>query len=197
MVRTSQQGDTRQRILEVALELFHEQGYSGTSIRDIAQRMAITKAAVYYHFPSKESLLAELLSPAMTRVSRVLAEAGEATTPKQRRALVTALVDVVGEVGPQVVVMLSDPGVSVHLHRLAIDSSLPQRVGEALIGPLPDDPEQAAAARLLAACAIGCLPAGIEAWRRDHPGETTLDAAAKATLVQAMLAVIESPLTPA
>jgi TetR/AcrR family transcriptional regulator, regulator of cefoperazone and chloramphenicol sensitivity len=193
MVRTPQPGNTRERILEVALELFHDQGYAGTSIRDIAQRMAITKAAVYYHFPSKESLLAELLTPAMTRVSRVLAEAGEITTPEQRRALVTALVDVVGEVGPQVVVMLSDPGVGSHLRRLATDSSLPQQVGEALIGPLPADPEQAAAARLRAACAIGCLPAGIEAWRREHPGKAKLDAAAKVVLVQAVLAVIESP----
>jgi TetR/AcrR family transcriptional regulator, regulator of cefoperazone and chloramphenicol sensitivity len=193
MVRTPQPGKTRERILEVALELFHEQGYAGTSIRDIAQRMAITKAAVYYHFPSKESLLAELLTPAMTRVSRVLAEAGAITTPEQRRTLVTALVDVVGDVGPQVVVMLSDPGVGSHLRRLATDSSLPQQVGEVLIGPLPDDPEQAAAARLRAACAVGCLPAGIEAWRREHPGKATLDGAAKAILVQAVLAVIESP----
>lgn len=193
MVQKPQPGNTRERILEVALELFHEHGYAGTSIRDIAQRMAITKAAVYYHFPSKESLLAELLSPAMTRVSRVLSDAGEVTTPEQRRALVTALVDVVGDVGPQVVVMLSDPGVGSHLRKLANDSSLPQQVGEALIGPLPDDPEQAAAARLRAACAVGCLPAGIEAWRREHPGKATLDGAAKAILVQAVLAVIESP----
>jgi AcrR family transcriptional regulator len=192
MVRTAQQGGTRERILEVALELFHERGYAGTSIRDIADRMEFTKAAVYYHFPSKKSLLAELLTPAMTRVQSVLAEADRVRTPAQRRSLVTALVDVVGEIGPQVVVMLSDPAVGSHLRRLANESSLPQRVGDALIGSIPDDPELAAAARLRAACAIGCLPAGIEAWGRANRGKTRLDDQAKSVLVQAMIAVIES-----
>lgn len=192
MVRTAQLGSTRERILEVALELFHERGYAGTSIRDIADRMEFTKAAVYYHFPSKESLLAELLSPAMTRVRSVLAEAGQVRTPEQRRSLVTALVDVVGEIGPQIVVMLSDPAVGSHLRKLANESSLPQQVGEALVGPMPDDPELAAAARLRAACAVGCLPAGVEAWGRANPGKTRLDGRAKSVLVRAMIAVIES-----
>ena len=192
MVRTAQQGSTRERILEVALELFHERGYAGTSIRDIADRMKFTKAAVYYHFSSKESLLAELLTPAMTRVRGVLAEAGPVRTPDQRRSLVTALVDAVGDIGPQVVVMLSDPAVGNHLRRLASESSLPQQVGDALLGPVPDDAALAAAARLRAACAIGCLPAGIEAWGRANPGKTRLDGQAKAVLVQAILAVIES-----
>ncbi|HEX6338993.1 MAG TPA: TetR/AcrR family transcriptional regulator [Jiangellaceae bacterium] len=192
MVRTAQLGSTRERILEVALELFHERGYASTSIRDIADRMEFTKAAVYYHFPSKESLLAELLSPAMTRVRSVLAEAGQARTPEERRSLVTALVDVVGEIGPQIVVMLSDPAVGSHLRRLANESSLPQQVGDALVGPIPDDPELAAAARLRAACAVGCLPAGVEAWGRANPGKTRLDHRAKSVLVRAMIAVIES-----
>ncbi|MGH8828945.1 MAG: TetR family transcriptional regulator, partial [Jiangellaceae bacterium] len=48
MVRAAQVGNTRDRILHVALELFAQQGYSGTSIRDIAERMGMTKAAVYY-----------------------------------------------------------------------------------------------------------------------------------------------------
>lgn len=192
MVRTAQPVSTRERILEVALELFHERGYAGTSIRDIADRMEFTKAAVYYHFPSKESLLSELLTPAMTRVRSVLADAGRVRTPEQRRPLVTALVEVVGDIGPQVVVMLSDPAVGNHLRKLANESSLPQQVGDVLVGPIPDDPRLAAAARLRAACAIGCLPAGIEAWGRANPGKTRLDDQAKSVLVQAILAVIES-----
>ncbi|HEY3674033.1 MAG TPA: helix-turn-helix domain-containing protein, partial [Acidimicrobiia bacterium] len=41
-------GDTRERILAVANELFIEQGYEGTSLREIADRLDITKAALYY-----------------------------------------------------------------------------------------------------------------------------------------------------
>ncbi len=193
MVRTAEAGNTRERILQVALDLFGRQGYSGTSIRDIANRMGMTKAAVYYHFPSKENLLADILTPAMTRVGHVLTTAGQVRTSEQRRALVTALVDVVGEVGPQVVVMLSDLAVGTHLRTLTGESSLPQKVGAALLGPPPQDPRAAAAARIRAACAVGCLPAGIAAWRRDNPGATALDDDAKAVLVETVLAVIEVP----
>lgn len=183
---------TRERILEVALDLFGTYGYEGTSIRDISDRMGITKAAVYYHFPSKESLLAEVLAPAMTRVRQVLTDVGTVTTRQQRRTLATAIVDVVGDAGPQVVVLLSDPAVGAHLRELTGNGLLPQQVGEALIGPLPDDPADATRARIRAACAVGCLPAGIEAWMRENPGRATLDDDAKAVLVETVLAVVEA-----
>ena len=185
-------GSTRERILAVALELFGARGYEGTSIRDIADRMGMTKAAVYYHFPAKESLLAELLGPATTRIAGVLAAHGPATDPPRRRALVEALVDVVGDVGPQVVVLLSDPAVGPHLPALTAEGSLSTRVAAALLGPLPDDPQEATDARVRAACAIGCLPAGVQAWRRDHPGATSLDRRTRTVLVQTVLAVLEA-----
>lgn len=50
-------GDTRARIQQVALELFAEQGYEGTSLREIAERLDVTKAALYYHFKSKEDIV--------------------------------------------------------------------------------------------------------------------------------------------
>lgn len=52
--------DTRQRILDVALDLFTEQGYDGTSLREIAEQLSITKAAIYYYFESKEDILMAL-----------------------------------------------------------------------------------------------------------------------------------------
>ena len=45
--------DTRARVQQVALELFAEQGYEKTSLREIAERLGVTKAALYYHFKSK------------------------------------------------------------------------------------------------------------------------------------------------
>jgi AcrR family transcriptional regulator len=51
---------TRERILDIALELFTEQGYDKTSLRDIAERLGTTKAALYYHFERKEDILMEL-----------------------------------------------------------------------------------------------------------------------------------------
>ncbi len=52
--------DTRDRILDVALELFTEQGFDGTSLREIAERLNVTKAALYYHFESKDDILMAL-----------------------------------------------------------------------------------------------------------------------------------------
>ncbi|MBF6557886.1 MAG: TetR/AcrR family transcriptional regulator [Acidimicrobiales bacterium] len=52
--------DTRQRILDVALDLFTEQGFDGTSLRQIAEQLGVTKAALYYHFESKDSILMAL-----------------------------------------------------------------------------------------------------------------------------------------
>ena len=65
-------GDTRARILSVANELFIEQGYEGTSLREIADRLDITKAALYYHFRSKDEILETLLSPFDTLLDELL-----------------------------------------------------------------------------------------------------------------------------
>ncbi len=49
--------DTRVRVQQVALELFAEQGYEKTSLREISERLGVTKAALYYHFKSKEDIV--------------------------------------------------------------------------------------------------------------------------------------------
>jgi AcrR family transcriptional regulator len=54
------QPSTRERILDIALELFSDRGYDKTSLRDIAERLGTTKAALYYHFERKEDILLEL-----------------------------------------------------------------------------------------------------------------------------------------
>jgi AcrR family transcriptional regulator len=56
----SEHAGTRERILDVALDLFVEKGYEQTSLREIAERLGVTKAALYYHFPSKADILIAL-----------------------------------------------------------------------------------------------------------------------------------------
>ena len=50
-------GDTKNRILETALELFAQSGYLGTSMSDIAARLGITKGALYKHYTGKQEIL--------------------------------------------------------------------------------------------------------------------------------------------
>ncbi|MFE9170772.1 TetR/AcrR family transcriptional regulator [Streptomyces kebangsaanensis] len=58
--KQQRRGNTRRRILDVALELFAEQGYEKTSLREIAEHLGVTKAALYYHFRTKEEILVSL-----------------------------------------------------------------------------------------------------------------------------------------
>jgi AcrR family transcriptional regulator len=61
LAATGDQGaSTRERILDVALDLFTDQGFDGTSMREIAERLHISKPAIYYHFASKEEILMAL-----------------------------------------------------------------------------------------------------------------------------------------
>ncbi len=53
-------GSTRERILDAALDLFIEKGFDGTSLREIAEKLGFTKAALYYHYASKDDILMAL-----------------------------------------------------------------------------------------------------------------------------------------
>jgi AcrR family transcriptional regulator len=65
--------ETRARILEVALELFAAQGVQQTSLRQIADRLGLTKPALYYHFTSRDDLVRNLVQPLLDDVDRMLA----------------------------------------------------------------------------------------------------------------------------
>ena len=65
--------DTRARIQQVALELFAEQGYDKTSLREIAERLDVTKAALYYHFKSKEDIVRSLVEDYFGQIDALIA----------------------------------------------------------------------------------------------------------------------------
>lgn len=53
--------DTKEKILEISLEMFSKQGYSSVSIRDICKEVGIKESSVYYHFKNKQSIFDALL----------------------------------------------------------------------------------------------------------------------------------------
>ena len=75
-------GDTKERILETALELFSQSGYLGTSMNDIAGELGITKGALYKHYTSKQEILDSIVER-MNKMDQERAEAYEMpeTTP--------------------------------------------------------------------------------------------------------------------
>jgi AcrR family transcriptional regulator len=77
--------DTRTRIQAIALELFTEQGYDATSLREIAERLGVTKAALYYHFKSKEEIVESMMADHLVRLDALLTEfAGQPMTQERR-----------------------------------------------------------------------------------------------------------------
>ncbi len=66
--------DTRTRIQAIALELFTEQGYDATSLREVAERLGVTKAALYYHFKSKDEIVESLMADHLVRLEELLKE---------------------------------------------------------------------------------------------------------------------------
>ena len=52
---------TKERILRIALELFAQNGYLGTSMNDIAGQLGITKAALYKHYAGKQEILDKIV----------------------------------------------------------------------------------------------------------------------------------------
>ncbi|WP_370661894.1 TetR family transcriptional regulator [Denitromonas iodatirespirans] len=69
-------------VLHVAAELFTEQGYDRTSIRDIAHRAGLLPGSVYHHFPSKEDLYLAIYREGFRRIlARVTAAAAGGTDP--------------------------------------------------------------------------------------------------------------------
>lgn len=74
-------GGTRERIQAVALELFTEQGYEKTSLREIAERLGVTKAALYYHFKSKDEIVNSFVDDRLRRMDELI-EWARASPPR-------------------------------------------------------------------------------------------------------------------
>ncbi len=66
--------DTRDRILSAALARFAVEGYRGSSVRDLADDVGVTQPVLYYHFGSKDGILAALIEPLMDAGETLLNE---------------------------------------------------------------------------------------------------------------------------
>lgn len=76
--------ETRDTILQVARRLFIQQGYTATSIRQIAEEAGIGKATIYHHFPDKQAVILALLKDTMDRQVDLLDAIRAETDPYRR-----------------------------------------------------------------------------------------------------------------
>ena len=75
----------RDKVYEIAAEVFHRKGYDNTSMNDIAEAVGLTKAGLYHHVPSKESLLFTILDYGMDMAEAYVVDPLEAIGDPVRR----------------------------------------------------------------------------------------------------------------
>ena len=84
---------TRQRILEVAARLFAEDGYTTTTVRDIAAELGIANPSLYYHFKSKSEIMTELLAEPLRLIEEAIQEAESLEGTARIRRIIRGLLE--------------------------------------------------------------------------------------------------------
>jgi AcrR family transcriptional regulator len=143
--------ETRRRILAVALELVAVRGYAGTSIRDITERMGLTKAALYYHFASKEQILEAVTAPLKADFER-LGEMAKRQPPPEAAEMLSRVVDLLSRRVPMIRILMGDPSSQRAHHRP------PQEYLDHIALTMAADDSPAALIR--ARCALGAAQLG-------------------------------------
>ena len=144
---------TRARIVEVALELIADRGFAATSTREIAERLGVTKAALYYHFRTKDDLLSAIVGPATAELEALIERAvtERAVTDASSDArdnLLLSYVDLVARHAELIRVLANDPAVKECASLRAV-VPLFQRLVPLLAGT--DEPDTAQRTRVRAA----------------------------------------------
>lgn len=83
---------TRQQIIDAAVDLIADQGFTATSVDDIAAAAGVAKGSVYYNFGSKSDVFEAALSAGLERLKSTLAGAREGLTGKEALAALVAAV---------------------------------------------------------------------------------------------------------
>jgi AcrR family transcriptional regulator len=158
---TRSRGDTRARIQQVAVALFTEQGYEKTSLREIAERLDVTKAALYYHFKSKEDIVRSLVEDYFGQVDALVAWARTQPAGAVTRAeILRRYVGIVAE-GDEVFRMLHQNQAAVSTFAEKSRGELfRERMGalvELLTGPAAPVSEQMRAAMAIGGVSVGWM----------------------------------------
>jgi AcrR family transcriptional regulator len=138
------------RIARLALARFRVGGFIGTSIADLAGALGVSKAAIYYHYRSKDALLHHLIDPLLDAIDVCIHDHNQPRrTAQQLLSAYLAVLLAHREVVPLIatdVAVLNHPTIGPRLH------AQNQQLQSLLIGPNTD-----AAVRLRAEAAVGAI----------------------------------------
>jgi AcrR family transcriptional regulator len=171
------------RIARLALDRFRVDGFVGTSIADLAGTLGVSKAAIYYHYRSKDALLHRLIDPLLDAIDACIQDqtipVASARTARQLLGDYLAVLLAHREVVPLVatdVAVLNHPRIGPRLH------AQNQQLQSLLAGP-----DTSVSARLRAEAALGAI------WRpliAEPPLDLT-DPAHQHILVDAAVATLQ------
>jgi AcrR family transcriptional regulator len=171
------------RIAQLALARFRVGGFVGTSIADLAGALGISKAAIYYHYRSKDALLHHLIDPLLDAIDACLRDDPDPAAPaRTARQLLDAYLAVL--IAHRQIVPLVTTDVAV-LNHPAIGPRL--RAQNQRLQSLLTAPDTSVAARLRAEAALGAI-------RRPVFAEPQVDLSEPAhqhTLVDAAVATLQ------
>jgi AcrR family transcriptional regulator len=128
--------DTKALIQQVALELFIEQGFTATSLQQIADRIGVTKAALYYHFPSKAELARSIFVPWKEDLDAFLDEA-ELHPERPRREIIGEAFDVLVRHRGAFTAMMTDGSIIRHVDLIAWTAEWATRLQGLFVGSDP------------------------------------------------------------
>jgi AcrR family transcriptional regulator len=158
--RRTPRGQGRARLVGAATQLFAEQGVSGTSLQSIADRLGVTKAAVYHQFASKDEIVLAVAAPVIEQL-RLIADTASALPEQQARAsTIAGLVDLALDQRATAAVLRRDPTMAQILdgHQPYLEQL--ERIDALLLGPTPSAQRRIALAVVGGGImAIGALPA--------------------------------------
>ena len=136
---------TRASIHAAALDAFLHHGYQATTLEDIAGTLGLTRAAILYHYRSKEDLLRDIVEPVLIAIEATLDRfpVSDAPTGADQDAVIGALVDVFLAHRSEMALILRFTNDTATLDLGATVRALNQRAAVLLGGPgFADDPER-------------------------------------------------------
>ncbi|MEQ1899319.1 MAG: TetR/AcrR family transcriptional regulator [Devosia sp.] len=125
-------------VLDAALDLFIEKGFSATRVEDIAARAGLSKGAVYLYFPSKEAILEGLVKRAVVPIANSALAIAETYAGDPRTVITLALKTVAGHLAePRLIAipklmmreMINFPDFAAMYRREVLDRVLPVIIG--------------------------------------------------------------------
>ncbi len=177
---SAEEVDTKERIQSVALELFREQGAERTSLREIAERLDVSKAALYYHFRTKDDIIASVASPFLDGFRELLEAAEQRPDVELAQRLVEGYIDLLLAQRPLVAWLRDDLATRAHPAIGPVLTALAQRLNVLLGGAEMGFEEQ-----VRVTAALGALGAGVASFPDAESAEL------RGPLLEAAWAVLE------